>query len=349
VRNRLGELAILLGASLVCVVGVELACRVFLPQWKPPDTADGLFRYDARLGWVHEPGRVRKFAILETTTTVSINSHGLRDREYALARSGDARRMLVLGDSMAWGWGVEADQIFCERLEARHPDWEIIDAAVPGYSTDQQLLYFEREGRRWNPDVVLLLFHPNDAEENERTAQSWQNKPGFELVAGELVAIHQPVPERSFAQALASYVHANTYFWSRVQGRLRHWLRPAATPAARGRLAPDGPEVEYPLTMELLLALGERVERAGSRLLVVGVPMLGEKEQKIERAVAETLRYAGVPFQPLSASFADRFDALMFEWNGHWNPQGHAVAADAVERFLSEQGVFGPAGGDGRR
>lgn len=308
-----------------------------------------MFRYDTILGWVQEPGRSTRFEIIESTTTVEINSQGLRDREYDFARSPDKRRMLVLGDSMAWGWGVEADESFSGRLEALHPDWEIINAGVPGYSTDQELLYFEHSGRRWDPDVVLLLFHPNDAVENELGAQSMHNKPGFELVDRSLTPIYQPVPAPSFGQTIARYIRTNTYLLWRVQNRLNQWL-PSDVSIARGRLAPDGPDVDYLLTMKLLLALDEQVQKAGSRLLVTSVPMLGETNQVIERSVAKTLAYARVPYQPLSASFAERFDQLMFERNGHWNAAGHAVAADTIGAFLREQGVFDPpAVGEQRR
>jgi hypothetical protein len=224
----------LLSASLACVFFAEPACRVFLPQWKPADWADGLFRYDSRLGWAHAPGRATQFKIIESTTTVTINSQGLRDREYDFTRSRDERRMLVLGDSMAWGWGVEADESFSERLEALHADWEIINAAVPGYSTDQEPLYFEQSGQRWDPDVVLLLFHPNDARENELSSQSWDNKPGFELVDGRLTPIHQPVPEESLRQMLAKYVHAKTYFLSRVQNGSPAGSGPPRSPPPEG-------------------------------------------------------------------------------------------------------------------
>jgi hypothetical protein len=65
--------------------------------------------------------------------------------------------------------------------------------------------------------------------------------------------------------------------------------------------------VDYLLTMKLLLALDEQV-----------------------------------PYLPLTASFADRYDQLMLDWYGHWNAEGHAVAADTIDRFLREQGAFEP-------
>ena len=71
-----------------------------------------------------------------------------RDREYPRERRVPGRRrILVLGDSVAWCWGVEREECFTERLEAALPDTDVINAGVPGYSTAQELLYYERDGR----------------------------------------------------------------------------------------------------------------------------------------------------------------------------------------------------------
>jgi lysophospholipase L1-like esterase len=339
-RTRLFEAALLLAASLACLLLAELACRVFLPQWKPQDPVEGLWRYDALLGWAHQPGRVVRWRIRDASPTVTLSSAGLRDREYPLARSPGRRRMLVLGDSMAWGWGVEDDEVVSERLEARHPDWEILNAGVAGYATDQQLLYWEQRGRRWAPDVVLLLFHPNDALENESTTQGLHYKPAFRLEGGALVAVGQPVPEPSWGQVVGKFLRAHSYLFGRVHRRLWDaWLEPRIAPAS-GRLSPDGPEVDYLLSMRLLLALAQSVEAAGSRFLVASVPMPEPETAPVERSVAKTLAWAGVPYLPLTAAFGDRLDALMQRWNGHWNAEGHAVAASAIEVFLVSEGVF---------
>ena len=63
---------------------------------------------------------------------VSQNAEGLRDRHYPYARDGGRRRILVLGDSVVWCWGVEQADCFTERLEAALPDTDVINAGVPG-------------------------------------------------------------------------------------------------------------------------------------------------------------------------------------------------------------------------
>ena len=66
------------------------------------------FIHDERLGWRNIPNW--------TGTTfgepLSINSQGLRDREYSIEKPNGKQRMLILGDSYAWGYGVRNNQIF---------------------------------------------------------------------------------------------------------------------------------------------------------------------------------------------------------------------------------------------
>ena len=75
--------------------------------------------------------------------TVKLNSHGLRDNEYLLTRTKNGR-ILVLGDSFGWGFGVEHEDIFSEVIERRNREWEIINQRVRNGSA-VSLLTFERE------------------------------------------------------------------------------------------------------------------------------------------------------------------------------------------------------------
>ena len=45
------------------------------------------------------------------------NSRGYRDNEHALAKPPGVKRLLSLGDSFAWGAGIEFDDTYAQRLE----------------------------------------------------------------------------------------------------------------------------------------------------------------------------------------------------------------------------------------
>ncbi len=112
---------------------------------------------DPRLGYRHRRG-------LETSyqgVAVDINSQGLRERSI---RGGLGKRILLLGDSVTFGWGVEAEQTFGRRLEELFPSIETINAGVCGYNTVQQLRYLESDGLALKPDAIFLLYVENDVQ-----------------------------------------------------------------------------------------------------------------------------------------------------------------------------------------
>ena len=74
-------------------------------------------------------------------TWVHTSSQGFRDREYAAAKASGSYRVLGVGDSLMFGWGVDEGRDYLSvlerRLEREHPErsWEVINTAVPGYNT----------------------------------------------------------------------------------------------------------------------------------------------------------------------------------------------------------------------
>ena len=122
---------------------------------------------DPLLGHEHVPGTSARLMGVD----VKINSHGLRERELGFDKPAGTRRILLLGDSVAFGWGVAFDETMAKRLEAKLNAagdpwrWEIINSGVGNYNTPMEVQYFLDEGYRYQPDQVILLFVYNDAEE----------------------------------------------------------------------------------------------------------------------------------------------------------------------------------------
>src|SRR5262249_31296523 len=92
---------------------------------------------------------------------------------------------------VVWCWGVEQGACFTERLEAALPDTDVINAGVPGYSTAQEMLFYEQEGQRYRPDLVLLVVVPNDLTDNLDP-----RGPRFRLDDGRLVVTTRPLGRR---------------------------------------------------------------------------------------------------------------------------------------------------------
>jgi hypothetical protein len=103
----------------------------------------------------------RKFA--------SLNQLGFRDAEHPVRKSPDVQRVLIVGDSLAFGWGVtRTEDRFGEQL-AEHlkkqtaAKWEVLNASLGDTDTLTHIHYLQTM-QRYEPNVILLLYAFNDID-----------------------------------------------------------------------------------------------------------------------------------------------------------------------------------------
>jgi lysophospholipase L1-like esterase len=96
------------------------------------------------------------------------NADGFRGPVVPPSRMRPAVRVVGLGDSVMFGWGVSEEDAYLARLapllEAASPGvaWEVVNTAVPGYNTVMEVATLETKGLRYDPDLVILNFVGND-------------------------------------------------------------------------------------------------------------------------------------------------------------------------------------------
>jgi len=142
-----------------------------------------------QLSHEHKPGTEAKLMGVQ----VKINSYGLRDHEYKIARPDRTYRILVLGDSMTFGWGTAVENTYPKVLEkllndfsrpASNPSnmiskYEVINAGVGNYNTVQEVTYFKERGIHLKPDMVLLGFYLNDAEKTPKPSSGFLREHSY--------------------------------------------------------------------------------------------------------------------------------------------------------------------------
>lgn len=156
----------------------EGALRLYLSRVAVYDTE--MSRYSLSLkvdspnpliGHVHKPmSNARLMSV-----PVHINSDGLRDKEYPIARS-NMRRIIFLGDSLTFGWGVEQLNSFESILERRLNTWspvEVLNFGTGNYNTEQEVNLFLEKGLKYQPDKVVLFYFINDAEKTPKKSRLW--------------------------------------------------------------------------------------------------------------------------------------------------------------------------------
>ncbi len=123
--------------------------------------------FDPVLGYINTPGLNTQFNNEEFNTTVRINQSGMRDDDASVINPD----VLFLGDSYAFGWGVNAEEnvagVF-EQLTGR----KVLNMAVPGYGNVQELLFLYQLERRQTlaGKQIFLFFCANDLLDNENTS-----------------------------------------------------------------------------------------------------------------------------------------------------------------------------------
>ncbi len=112
---------------------------------------------------------------------VRTNSFGLRDPERTLEKPANTTRIMMLGDSIVFGWGCPQDQTMAARLERSLNEnpvtpgrkYEVINTGVGNSNTAMEETWFREEGCRFKPDCVLVGWFINDAEPTPIPSRNW--------------------------------------------------------------------------------------------------------------------------------------------------------------------------------
>jgi lysophospholipase L1-like esterase len=251
---------------------------------------------------------------------IATNELGLRERPLQPHVPGE-KRILVLGDSVAFGWGVKVEDAFPSRLEAGFRQSgaaavEAVNSGVPGYNTTQELRFLQTYGDRLQPDLVLLLYVDNDID------------------AIDPARVHMGI----LADPRKDPLGAIDYFLStsHLYFMMRH-LIPLAVGAARVSLAERRQSAGWRESMQSLDEMARDCRARGVPLAVFHFRMLddpishGLNDAIEDRAEADgfylcdTLPwFAGRNIRRLTNSFIDT----------HPNAEGHRILAEGMAHFL---------------
>ncbi len=286
----LGMSSVLLGLTIALVLA-EGALRLL------GVSSQMVYRPDSRFGWSHTPDDHFIRVIEDRKLEIEINSLGLRDFEYTYQKPEDVFRILVLGDSFAEAFQVPHKATFAKILERRlnagpsvsGRKVEVLNTGASGYGTDNELLFFLHEGKKYDPDLVVVAFYVgNDVRNN------WYELDNIDS-GGFRKPYYVPGPEGLELHAYPfskhdSYVtrvklflnrHVRLYaFLRETRDKLRNRETRANPGAARTPLdlnlyniqSLPSWETAWEITQELLLMLQHEADRVGAELFVVLIP-----------------------------------------------------------------------------
>jgi hypothetical protein len=203
-ETRTGRVAanlLLAGVSLgVTILLAEVALHVLDHPRAEVSQNRVLAEHDTLLGWRNIPGGHATIGTDEYRVTLTYNERGLRGDVIPYDKPSNTTRVMLVGDSFVDGYSIDLDDRVGELLETRlrelHPGraFQVISLGTGGYGTDQEALWLEHEGLRYEPDVVVLLFYANDVWYNALDRYWRGSKPRFVLEGDRLVLTNVPVP-----------------------------------------------------------------------------------------------------------------------------------------------------------
>lgn len=176
----------------------------------------------ARLAQRSQPSKGGYSPVRGHRSREPMNTAGYRDVEHTKEKPPGVRRAVFIGDSFTYGVGVLLDDTYPKRTErglaaSRSETWESVVLAVPGIDTEQEQVILENEGFGYSPDLVVLGYVLNDAEDpgaaEERRAREW-------AVAGSEKQSHPFWRRSALLSLVADRLHATRENRKRIENHL---------------------------------------------------------------------------------------------------------------------------------
>ncbi len=299
-----------------------------------PEIYYGFDTYDSSRGWALRRN-IRQMTVFGNKVLCT-NSKGLRgQREFTYEKEAGKQRIIILGDSFTFGDEVSDDETYASRLQQMLPRTEVINMGIHGYGHDQMLILLREEGVKYEPDIVILGFLPMDMARNLLGFRDYA-KPRFVREEGELRLTGTPVPRPE--QVLR-------WDWSRpraldVLAAFHHFILRSS-----GRLE----ERQEEITRKILAEIVRVAEGIHAIPILAYLPCAEEiyADSALtdgERFLFAVGRAEGARCFSVRPHFTQRIaEGARFKARGHWEPLGHRTAAEAIGRYLLDEGLIAPA------
>ncbi|MCB2230269.1 SGNH/GDSL hydrolase family protein [bacterium] len=332
-RLTAGLLAIVLFLALlegvVRIVGFETKFQNrFFVLNRALDYPD-VFKKDHDLFWRFRPDQTITSEFFQGAT-YHINSRGLRGPELTVPKM--KPRVLAIGNSCTFGWGVTEDSIYIRQLgRLLDNEYEMINGAIPGYTSYQGKTFLVSDLVRLEPEVLLVLFAWNDhwaaangiADKDQRFPPPWilniqnllSHLESYRLYKKLLLSAVEPSPDSLFTPGTIVYRVGLEDFYQNLQeisaiGQSHHMRVIFLTSPIPALATYYAPGMRSPMH-----AFHERYNDA-------------------VRRVAHDTGAELVDIAALFDQYEDLFDDAALD-PIHFNAKGHAVAAEALAEILA--------------
>ena len=338
-----GVMAMLISAS-VAVMIAEVLLHIVKPEmnyaYMPQALDVSHFRPSSVLPFELRRNNRSRFRMLEFDTTVITNSLGLRDDEVDFSRP----RIICLGDSFTFGFGVENREAFCALLERLFGGrYDFLNAGVAdGLSPDTYALWLSTYLDAVNADGMVATLHQNDFL--GVSEDTWLR--GDAVMTPDDPGLPDRIVRPDYLVTDSGALIRDTLFARLPPSLLRLIKRSYLVGLLRDRLLHDVPSVHesdvanvdhLARERKFLRSLGMLADVAGEKLLAFY--LIANPGHTGSRMDELTIQFAAERGVPVLSNFEDFSSEDLIGLDHHWNKQGHVKAAGYLYQALSESGL----------
>ena len=366
---NLSAVAASAGVSLLLTEGALRLARVHYPAFYTVNAERGYgLRAGAEGRWTREGNgqvRVNSAGFRGPEFKLAPPANGLR-----VAVLGDSfTEALQVDEQATWIQQLQVrlnEDPRCPLLGGHSAGAQLFNFGVGGYGTGQELLTWRHLASRYEPALVILTFYPgNDITDNDPKQR--KDRPVFRLGRGGQLSIDQSFREQPATRwrlsppgqlVESAFNHSRLLqLLNEAKNRLAaQRTSPSAMPPAGPPVTAEDSDEAWATTDALIGQLNQEVRAQGARLLVVSTSspeqVWPRPDQRPAQPFAREQRLAGllasrrIPYLalgPLLQRHADQQGLTLHGFSGqapgegHWNTEGHRLAAAAIAPWLCRQ------------
>jgi len=289
-----------------------------------------MFKNDKEIGFSLTPNFEGSHIQPDFNIKYNFNSCGFRDEDANKEELDSSIRLLLLGDSIAFGNGVLFEKSWASLLEKKLNDdpnqrqkYIVINMGVPGYGQDEEIKLFKKWGKDLTPHIVLTTFCTNDWNDN----------------SSQYIEDGYVVNNRDSASRIKMFLNLHSRLYTFIVLRVKNtkWWHRNREDRGEARISPP-----INIAKENVAALDKEIKTLGMEHYLVYFPdkTYNHTNKDDHRRFLKLCKELNIPVIDLYPVFNVNPDVrkhFYFKTDPHWNDRGNELAAEAIYKNLKPE------------
>ena len=335
-----GKIIALTIGLIFFVIIAEILTRIIMPHWTN-------FHSGSFMKLTHVPGHANVATGVPSfddyfaqnngdfRVRITINKFGLRNPDPIIKAN---NRIWVIGDSMAFGWGVEQQQMYSS-LIANVSGRQTYNISSPGTTVCGYQALVDRMPKTSEPSAVVVgLIIENDILRYDCKALAQEEKNTPKLTDSITFFDFKKFLTRNYA--LYNFVAISLKKIPLIESSLVYLGLAAKPHTYRQKIKENELNFATRETVHELSILKKQFPKGTPFAVMIAPARFEIKDanpfyKKLRKEIITALNKVGITtIDPIDGFLKKGFSATHFAHDGHWNALGHEIAATAISKWI---------------